>query len=225
VIDTELFQDTEIFWRILEQGIDVSRRIPADRFDIETHFDPTGKQLNKSMTEYGCFIDEPGAFDAPFFNMSPREAQIVDPQMRLALVTAYEALERSGYVENRTFASQLERIGTWYGQAADVRLPVQSCQGSEDGVIYFGAFIPSSYDRLVHETSTDIVSRIIEKSIRDNQCQRTTFQADVGHSDQVESTTFSNSPGPATVLTLRALLDLLLSRCAHSLLHPPRAGH
>ena len=97
----------------------MSRRIPADRFDIDTHYDPTGKQLNKSMTQYGCFIDEPGLFDAPFFNMSPREAQVVDPQMRLALVTAYEALERAGYVENRTAATQQQRIGTWYGQAAD----------------------------------------------------------------------------------------------------------
>jgi acyl transferase domain-containing protein len=111
--------NTEKFWEILEKGLDVSRRIPADRFDIDTHYDPTGKQLNKTMTQYGCFIDDPGFFDAPFFNMSPRESQVVDPQMRLALVTAYEALERAGYVGNRTAATQLQRIGTFYGQAAD----------------------------------------------------------------------------------------------------------
>lgn len=110
---------TEKFWEVLEQGLDVSRQIPADRFDIETHYDPTGKQLNKTMTQYGCFIDEPGLFDAPFFNMSPREAQVTDPQMRLSLVTAYEALERAGYVGNRTFSTKLQRIGTYYGQAAD----------------------------------------------------------------------------------------------------------
>ncbi|KAL9079974.1 MAG: hypothetical protein Q9157_001171 [Trypethelium eluteriae] len=111
--------NTEKFWELLEKGLDVSRQIPADRFDIATHYDPTGKQLNKSMTQYGCFIDEPGLFDAPFFNMSPREVQVVDPQMRLSLVTAYEALERAGYVGNRTAATQLQRIGTYYGQAAD----------------------------------------------------------------------------------------------------------
>lgn len=110
---------TEKFWEILEKGLDVSRQIPADRFDIETHYDPTGKQLNKTTTQYGCFIDDPGLFDAPFFNLSPREAQVTDPQMRLSLVTAYEALERAGYVGNRTFSTKLERIGTYYGQAAD----------------------------------------------------------------------------------------------------------
>lgn len=111
--------NTQKFWEILEQGLDVSRRIPADRFDIDTHYDPTGKELNKTMTQYGCFIDEPGLFDAPFFNMSPREAQVIDPQMRLSLVTAFEALERAGYVGNRTASTQLQRIGTYYGQAAD----------------------------------------------------------------------------------------------------------
>ena len=111
--------DTEKFWKILEDGLDVSRRIPADRFDVDTHYDPSGQQLNKSMTQYGCFIDEPGVFDAPFFNMSPREAEVVDPQMRLALVTAYEALERAGYSGNRTASTRSERIGTYYGQAAD----------------------------------------------------------------------------------------------------------
>ena len=126
--------NTEKFWEILEKGLDVSRQIPADRFDIETHFDATGKDLNKSMTQYGCFIDEPGMFDAPFFNMSPREAQVTDPQMRLALVTAYEALERAGYVGNRTASTQLPRIGTYYGQAADDYREVN--QGQEVSTYY-----------------------------------------------------------------------------------------
>ena len=88
--------DTEKFWELLENGLDVHRKIPADRFDVETHYDPAGKRVNASHTPYGCFIDEPGLFDAPFFNMSPREAQQTDPMQRLALVTAYEALEKAG---------------------------------------------------------------------------------------------------------------------------------
>jgi monodictyphenone polyketide synthase len=126
--------DTEKFWDILEKGLDVSRKIPSDRFNIDTHYDPSGKQLNKTSTQYGCFIDEPGLFDAPFFNMSPREAQVVDPQMRLTLVTAYEALERAGFVGDRTSATQLPRIGTWYGQAADDYREVN--QGQEVSTYY-----------------------------------------------------------------------------------------
>ncbi|KAG6001227.1 Type I Iterative PKS [Claviceps maximensis] len=126
--------DTEKFWDILVKGLDVSRKIPADRFNIDTHFDPTGKQLNKSMTQYGCFIDEPGLFDAPFFNMSPRESQTTDPQMRLSLVTAYEALEQAGFVGDRTDSTKLDRVGTYYGQAADDYREVN--QGQEVGTYY-----------------------------------------------------------------------------------------
>ncbi|KAF2017041.1 putative polyketide synthase [Aaosphaeria arxii CBS 175.79] len=120
--------DTEKFWQLLEDGLDVHRKIPADRFDVDSHYDPTGKRMNTSPTPYGCFIDEPGLFDAPFFNMSPREAQQTDPMQRLGLVTAYEALERSGYVGNRTASTDLHRIGTYYGQASDDYREVNSAQ-------------------------------------------------------------------------------------------------
>jgi monodictyphenone polyketide synthase len=120
--------DTEKFWQLLEQGLDVHRKIPADRFDVDSHYDPTGKRMNTSMTPYGCFIDEPGLFDAPFFNMSPREAQQTDPMQRLGLVTAYEALERAGYVANRTASTDLHRTGTFYGQASDDYREVNSAQ-------------------------------------------------------------------------------------------------
>ncbi|KAG8169429.1 hypothetical protein KVR01_000174 [Diaporthe batatas] len=119
---------TDKFWDLLEAGMDVSARVPADRFDVDTHFDPAGKRLNTSHTPYGCFIDEPGLFDAPFFNMSPREAQQTDPMQRLAIVTAHEALERAGYVANRTDSTRLERIGTFYGQASDDYREVNTAQ-------------------------------------------------------------------------------------------------
>ena len=109
----------EALWDLLMKGLDVHKEIPKDRFDAKAHCDLSGKGKNKSHTPYGCFIDEPGLFDPRFFNMSPREAAQTDPMGRLALVTAYEALEMSGYVPNRTPSSKLNRIGTFYGQTSD----------------------------------------------------------------------------------------------------------
>lgn len=60
--------------------------------------------------------------------MSPTEAAQTDPMQRLSLVTAYEALERAGYVANRTAATNLHRIGTWYGQASDDYREVNTAQ-------------------------------------------------------------------------------------------------
>ncbi|KAH8804534.1 hypothetical protein F5884DRAFT_679320 [Xylogone sp. PMI_703] len=106
-------------WKLLEKGLDVHREVPGDRFDVKTHTDVTGKTRNTGHTPYGCWIDDPGLFDPRFFNMSPREALQTDPMQRLALVTAYEALEMAGYVANRTPSTRLDRIGTFYGQTSD----------------------------------------------------------------------------------------------------------
>ncbi|KAK4989349.1 polyketide synthase [Elasticomyces elasticus] len=134
----------EALWEILEKGLDVHRRVPADRFDADAHCDPSGKGKNKSHTPFGCFIDEPGLFDPRFFNMSPREAAQTDPMGRLALVTAYEALEMSGYVPNRTPSTKLHRIGTFYGQTSDDWREINAAQNVDTYYITGGvrAFAP-----------------------------------------------------------------------------------
>nr|QNT61260.1 polyketide synthase [Chrysosporium merdarium] len=136
--------DTQLFWNLLEEGRDVHTKVPADRYDVETHTDPTGKTRNTSLTPFGCFVDQPGLFDAGFFNMSPREAAQTDPMARLGIVTAYEALEQSGFVQNRTAASKKERVGTFYGQACDDYREVNSAQEVDTYYITGGcrAFAP-----------------------------------------------------------------------------------
>ncbi|GFF67491.1 conidial yellow pigment biosynthesis polyketide synthase [Aspergillus lentulus] len=121
-------ESAEALWSVLESGLDLHRVIPKDRFDVEKHVDPTGKAKNTSWTPYGCFIDRPGDFDPRFFNMSPREALQTDPMQRLALVTAYEALEMSGFVPDRTRSTALSRVGTFYGQTSDDYRDVNAAQ-------------------------------------------------------------------------------------------------
>lgn len=109
----------EKLWELLEKGLSVHREVPKDRFPVKSHFDPTGKTKNTSHTPFGCWIENPGLFDPRFFNMSPREAFQTDPMQRMALSTAFEALEMSGYTPNRTPSTKLDRIGTFYGQTSD----------------------------------------------------------------------------------------------------------
>ncbi|KAL1801695.1 hypothetical protein ACET3X_002037 [Alternaria dauci] len=111
--------DHELFWKLMVDKRDVHTTIPPDRFDLSTHFDPTGQIENTTQTPYMNHIDSPGLFDAGFFNISPKEAEQMDPMHRLALVTAYEALEMSGYSPNRTRSTSSPRVGTYYGQASD----------------------------------------------------------------------------------------------------------
>jgi len=136
--------DVDALWKLLEQGQQMHREVPKDRFSIDTHYDATGKKTNTSHTPYGCFIDQPGLFDPRFFNMSPREAAQTDPMHRLALVTAYEALEMSGFVLNATPSTQQDRVGTFYGQTSDDWREVNAAQNIETYFIPGGvrAFAP-----------------------------------------------------------------------------------
>ncbi|PYI09332.1 ketoacyl-synt-domain-containing protein [Aspergillus sclerotiicarbonarius CBS 121057] len=134
----------EEFWEMLLAGRDVHRTIPEDRFDWKAHYDPTGKTKNTSRVKYGCFIKEPGVFDARFFNMSPREAENADPAQRLAITTAYEAMEMAGLVPNATPSTQGDRIGVFYGVTSDDWREVNSGQNVDTYFIPGGnrAFIP-----------------------------------------------------------------------------------
>ncbi|KAJ0302782.1 hypothetical protein COL516b_006819 [Colletotrichum fioriniae] len=132
------------FWDVLYQGRDVHRQIPEDRFDAVSHHDATGRRKNTSKVMNGCWIEEPGLFDAKFFNISPKEAEQSDPGQRLALETAYEALEMAGIVPDRTPSTQRDRVGVFYGMTSDDWREVNSGQNVDTYFIPGGnrAFTP-----------------------------------------------------------------------------------
>ncbi|KAM4057312.1 starter unit:ACP transacylase in aflatoxin biosynthesis domain-containing protein [Hirsutella rhossiliensis] len=134
----------DAFWELLHQGLDVHKTVPAKHWDVRTHVDPTGKAKNTSRTPFGCWIDEPGHFDARFFNISPREAPQIDPSQRLALMTAYEALEQAGIVPDATPSTRRDRVGVFYGVTSDDWRETNAAQNIDTYLIPGGnrAFIP-----------------------------------------------------------------------------------
>lgn len=105
------------FWTVLEQGVDLCRQIPSNRFDIKAHNKDASDM--SSISPYGCFIDRPGMFDARLFNMSPREAASTDPGQRLLLMSTYEALEMAGYTQAPREEERDTKVGTFFGQTID----------------------------------------------------------------------------------------------------------
>jgi hypothetical protein len=78
-------------WELLELGQCTVKSPPEDRFRMkELQREPKGPF-------WGHFLDRPDAFDHRFFGISAREAESMDPQQRVLLQVAYEAMESAGY--------------------------------------------------------------------------------------------------------------------------------
>lgn len=112
-------------WHLLKQPRDLQKRVPKERFDMDTFYHPDGKHHGRTNAPYAYFLDEDmRAFDASFFNIQAGEAEssasssfsslssflttsyvvmsiadniyTVDPQHRLLLETVYEAVSNAG---------------------------------------------------------------------------------------------------------------------------------
>src|SRR3954471_8972660 len=114
--------DLDAYWRLLCDGVDAVTEVPADRFDIEAMYDPRQGTPGKLISRWGGFIGDVDAFDAGFFEISPREAARMDPQQRLLLETTWEALEDAGQTLERLAGSPTGGfIGAWTSDYRDLQ--------------------------------------------------------------------------------------------------------
>ncbi|MFI9155809.1 type I polyketide synthase, partial [Streptomyces sp. NPDC053367] len=104
--------DPTAFWTLLATGTDALREMPESRRALFAREFPEYTVTN-SRAGYLDAVDE---FDAEFFGISPREARDMDPQQRLMLELAWEALEDAGVVPA---ALRETRTGVFVGAMAD----------------------------------------------------------------------------------------------------------
>ncbi|KAI6403654.1 putative PKS/NRPS-like protein biosynthetic cluster [Pyricularia oryzae] len=84
-------------WEILEKPRDLLKKVPAERFDVDSFYHPDGSFHGRTNAANAYFLDQNiRAFDANFFNIQHHEAEVTDPQHRLLLETVYEALATAG---------------------------------------------------------------------------------------------------------------------------------
>jgi acyl transferase domain-containing protein/surfactin synthase thioesterase subunit len=102
----------ERFWEVLQGGVDATSEVPADRWNIAHYYDPSPDAPGKMYVYRGGFLKDVDRFDARFFNLSPREAALMDPQHRLLLEVSWQALERAGYAPGSLSGS---RTGVFLG--------------------------------------------------------------------------------------------------------------
>ncbi|KAF6611793.1 hypothetical protein H6F38_31165, partial [Paenibacillus sp. EKM208P] len=71
--------------------------IPKDRWDVSQYYDPRPAQEGKINCKWLGALEDMEYFDPLFFNISPTEAEGMDPQQRIFMQEAYKAIEDAGY--------------------------------------------------------------------------------------------------------------------------------
>lgn len=100
------------FWNNLKSGRDCITEVPSERWDHARYFDPDKNKPGKTYAKWGGFLSDVDKFDPLFFNISPKEAEVIDPQERLFLETAWETIEDAGY-SRESLAGK--RVGVFVG--------------------------------------------------------------------------------------------------------------
>ncbi len=109
--------DPAALWDLLGRGVDTCGPIPAERWPAERFHNPSPDAPGQTHAARAHFLDgEVGAFDAPFFGISAKEATSMDPQQRLLLEMGWEALEDAG-IDPATLRGS--RTGVFVGISSD----------------------------------------------------------------------------------------------------------
>jgi polyketide synthase PksN len=94
-------------WEILSEGKSAVREVPLDRFDWRRHTREAEAGGEKVFCRWSGTVPGADEFDPMFFEISPREAELIDPRQRLLLQESWKALEDAGYGEERVKESTI----------------------------------------------------------------------------------------------------------------------
>src|SRR5216684_9211316 len=90
-------KNLEEFWQNIAQGRNSITRVPAHRWDVNAYYHPSGAVAGKTNSQWVGALEEYDRFDPLFFNLSPTEAESMDPQQRLFLQACWQGIEDAGY--------------------------------------------------------------------------------------------------------------------------------
>ncbi len=87
-------------WQNMLDGVDAVQEIPDHRFDWRLYYHPNDVVSGKMVSKWGGWIPGVAEFDAMFFDLTPWEAERMDPRQRLLLQESWKALEDAALGES-----------------------------------------------------------------------------------------------------------------------------
>ncbi len=90
-------KNVEEFWQNIAQGKNCITEVPAKRWDANAYYHPGDAVAGKTNSKWLGALEEYDLFDPLFFNISPAEAENMDPQQRLFLQACWHSIENAGY--------------------------------------------------------------------------------------------------------------------------------
>ena len=105
-------RDIDEMWEILAAGRHAVEEIPADRFDWRKIYGDPAREPGKTNCKWCGCIPGVSEFDTLFFEISPHDAENMDPRQRHLLQEAWKALEDAAYGEGHIAA---QKIGMFVG--------------------------------------------------------------------------------------------------------------
>ncbi len=88
-------RNTDEFWRNLRNGTNSLREFTDQ--ELLSRGVPADELADPRYVKRGYVLEDADLFDAEFFGYTDREAETIDPQQRVFLEIAWEALENAGY--------------------------------------------------------------------------------------------------------------------------------
>ncbi|KAI1368685.1 hypothetical protein F5Y08DRAFT_294492 [Xylaria arbuscula] len=95
----------EDFWELLQSGGETVTDVPKNRWDADKLYNADPDVPGTSYCRRGGFLDSVYSYDSSFFEISPREAQAMDPTQHLMMELSWEVFERAGYTKDRLSGS------------------------------------------------------------------------------------------------------------------------
>ncbi len=89
-------KNVDEFWDNLLDKKDSIEVIPRERWNYADHYSEEQAPF-KMISKWGGFLKDIDLFDEQFFSISPREAEVMDPQQRIMLEQVYHLMENAGY--------------------------------------------------------------------------------------------------------------------------------